>query len=81
MKINDLQLKVIKRLASGADGIILISLLEDLVQDLSDVRNIKEINDIEIRGRQLACNIIEEQVISRLKMKSGSDELLEDSFD
>lgn len=81
MKLNALQHKVLQRLRSGSDGVVLVSILEDVVKELSDVRNIKEVNEVEVKGRQLACTILEEQVISRLKMSSGSDELLEDSFE
>lgn len=79
--MTPLQQKVIDRIRNGSEGAVLASILEDLVRELSDVRNIKEINDVEIRGRQLACDIVEQQFIAILKIKGGNKDLVEDSFE
>lgn len=81
MKLNELQLKVINRLAGSSDGSVLITILESLVTELRDIRNLTDTTPDAIRGHLLAGNILEEELISRLKKTSTDNIIINDSFE
>lgn len=81
MKLNELQLKVINRLAGSSDGSVLITILESLVAELRDIRNLTDTTPDAIRGHLLAGNILEEELISRLKKTSTDNIIINDSFE
>lgn len=79
MQLTPLQFKVIDRIANSSDGAILASIFEDIISDISNIRNLHaNITTEEIRGRQIACTIIEDEIMARLKIKNKkTDESLE----
>lgn len=81
MKLNELQLKVITRLNGSSDGSVLVTILESLVRELRDIRNLTESTPEAIKGHLLAGNIIEEELINRLKKSSAGNIIINDSFD
>jgi hypothetical protein len=81
VKLNGTQHKVISRLAGSSDGVILVTILESLVTELRDIRNLKERTPQAIDANLLAGEIIEKELISRLnKSQIGSDQE-EDSYE
>ena len=57
-----------KALALSEHGRNLIEYLETLVRDVTDIRNIEEINEVEITARKRAAEIIEEELLNRLSL-------------
>lgn len=60
------QLEAIQRLSTGQDGALLISFYKEVIRYYADVRNLKDPSSEEVRARQLACLILEEELIGRL---------------
>jgi hypothetical protein len=81
VKLTELQRKVITRLANGSDGAVLVSILEAMRADLRDMGNLKEITKEEVTAHLLASDIIDIELISRLKIKSTDDITSNDEFE
>ena len=70
MQISNRQQEVLQRLANDSDGEVLKSFLVDVMRHYADVRNLVEPTKEGIMARQLACTILEEEIISRLSKKT-----------
>jgi len=66
------QQQLIQRMANDGEGTILVSLFEDIVTRYMDVRTLQEKTKEEILARELFCNIMETEVISRFKRKTDN---------
>jgi hypothetical protein len=80
MQISNLQQDVFTRISKTPDGKELIKFLKDLVASTSDVRKIVNITTEDVKGRQLACAIIEDEIISRFNSLSKS-EIIKEEFE
>lgn len=81
MQLTPIQFKVIDRLKGSSDGVILVTILEDMVKELRDIRNLTECTPDAVKGHLLAGNILETELIDRLKKTSTSNDIINDSFD
>lgn len=66
MKLTGQEEEAIKYLATVPEMKTLLEFYKKLVGYYSDVRRIDVITPEEIKGRQIACNIIETEIINRL---------------
>lgn len=80
MKLNEIQYKVINRLSGSSDGIVLVTILESMVKELRDIRNLTECTPDAIKGHLLAGNILETELIDRLKKTSINNDIINDEF-
>lgn len=72
IELTPIETTVFSSMANGVDGKILISFCQRLADTLVDIRNIPNENlDVEKRARSLAVNIIELNLINRLKTFRG----------
>lgn len=83
MQLSPLQFKVIERIANSSDGDILATILEDIIKEISDIRKLdsQAITVEEMRARQIACTLIENEIIQRLKIKRSKGEENLDSYE
>lgn len=81
MKLNELQHKVISRLAGSSDGAVLVTVLDGLITELRDIRNLQEKTPEAINAHLVACEIIEKELISRLKKSKSGETPKEDSYE
>lgn len=73
MQINKETQDVISRISKSSDGKYFVSFLKDLVSSTADVRKLLDITPEGVKGRQLACAIIEDEIISRFLTTSKGD--------
>lgn len=66
MNPTNKQQEAIKRLAASPDAELFISFYKDVIRFYADVRQLRETTQEEVRARQLACNILEEELVNRL---------------
>lgn len=76
MKLSDAQNNLIKRLSQTPDGDLLISLLEDLIINYSNMRLYKGLTLEQINARQMACDLLEEELIDRLIRARSNQEVI-----
>lgn len=83
MQLSPLQFKVIERIANSSDGDILATILEDIIKEISDIRKLdsQAITVEEMRARQIACTLIENEIIQRLNIKRSKGEENLDSYE
>lgn len=67
--------EAIKHIASLPETRQLLSFLKRLVAYHSDVRQIKDITTESIKGRQLACDIIDTEIINRLVRSQNTNKV------
>jgi hypothetical protein len=70
MQVNKDTLDALIRIGKSHDGKTLINFLKELVTSTSDVRKIINITTEDVKGRQLACSIIEDEILSRFATAS-----------
>lgn len=70
MQINNQQQDVFTRISKTPDGKELINFLRNLIASTGDVRKIVDISVESVKGRQLACSIIEDEILSRFTTTS-----------
>jgi len=79
MSPNKYQADALQRLAKSPDGEIIVSFYKDIISHYADVRQITSLTIEDIKARQLAANILEEEIIKRLQVlqnfnkKDGAD--------
>jgi len=79
MSPNKYQADALQRLAKSSDGAIIVSFYKDIISHYADVRQITSLTIEDIKARQLAANILEEEIIKRLQVlqnfnkKDGAD--------
>jgi hypothetical protein len=78
MQINKQTQDAIQRVSKTPDGKEFVRFLHSLVTSVSDVRKITNITTEDVKGRQLACAIIEDEIISRFLTTSNSDIIKEE---
>lgn len=69
------------RISQTSDGKEFIHFLRDLVSSTSDVRKIVNITTEDVKGRQLACSIIEDEIISRFLNTSSKSEINKEEYE
>jgi len=72
MKPTDKEEEAIKYLSSVPETKILLDFYRKLVSHYADVRKLVDITPDVVKGRQLACDIIETEIINRL-VRSQND--------
>ena len=60
------QQEALKRLAESHDSDIILSFYKDVIKHYADVRAMREVTIEELRARQLACDILEVELIARI---------------
>lgn len=70
MQISNQQQDVFTRISKTPDGKELIKFLRNLIAFTGDVRKIVDISIESVKGRQLACSIIEDEILSRFTITS-----------
>ena len=60
------QEEAIKHISQTMEGKLLVEFLKDILKKYADVRNITDMSMEGIKANQIACNIIEDEIISRL---------------
>ena len=79
---TEIQLAVIKRIATSADGFILINFYKDLIRWHADVRRIEVNPTIEdIKARQIVCDILEGELISRFTRGQPIDKPIIENYE
>ena len=68
-----LEQEAVKYIAKIPEGKIFTDWLQNIVREYADVRNIKELSIETIKGRQIACDIIETEIISRLTREKADN--------
>lgn len=63
-----------QRLSETNDGKILVGFLEKLILEAVDIRNITGNVETEKRGREVAVKLLEENIVTRLKIMNGTIE-------
>lgn len=82
MKATEVQLAVIKRVATSADGLILINFYKDLIRWHADVRRIQANPTLEdIKARQIVCDILEEELVSRFTRGQPNDKPIIENYE
>lgn len=72
MNLNEKEQKQFRDLAHSSYAPFLLNLIEKLVLELVDIRNIKGDNtDVERKGREVAVGILDRELVNRLKVLSG----------
>ncbi len=74
------QQQLISRMANDGEGAILADFFESVVTRYMDVRTLKNKTVEELLARELFCNIMETEVISRFKRKSGTRIINQNEF-
>lgn len=74
MQLNNKQKEAFERLSRSQDGQTFISFLNDLIDEQADIRKINTVTSEEVRGRQIACNILEVEVLSRFSSSKKEQE-------
>lgn len=81
MQINNRTIEAFHRVSRSDDGQHIIQFIKDLVTEQSDVRKITDMSVESIKGRQLACTIIEDEILSRFdKEKKKETIIINDEF-
>lgn len=75
MKLTDQEQEAIKYLSTVPEVRTLLDFYRRLVGYYSDVRRIDVITPELVKGRQLACDIIETEIISRLIRNKNSEKV------
>ena len=73
MQLTPKQTEVINRIANDSDGEVIVSFLKDLLANYSSIATIPKDSPnlaVEVGARQLLCNILESEVISRFSRKT-----------
>lgn len=76
MNITEIEKASLDHISKSADGRVLIDFLKRVAMQYADVRNIANPTIESIKGHQIACDIIENEIISRLS-RSTTDNKLE----
>lgn len=75
-------MEAIARLAKTGDCVHLITYLERIMQENADVRKLTNLSPEQIIGRQVALNIIDDQVVSVLKrLKNGQTQEIKEEYE
>lgn len=74
------QQQLISRMANDGEGAILADFFESVVNSYMDVRTLKNKTVEELLARELFCNIMETEVISRFKRKSDTRVINQNEF-
>lgn len=67
-------------MANDQDGKILVSFFNDITRYYADVRNLTDATNEEIKARQLLCDIIDIEVISRLN-KQVENKIIKEEYE
>lgn len=68
--------EAIDHIASTPEGALLVSFLESVVLKYADVRSIKDKTPEGYRGAELACDIIEQEIIQRISKKTDGEKFI-----
>lgn len=79
-KFTEQDNKLFSSLHGTQQGVLLIDYLERVNQHLSDIRNLKEINDVEIKAVRKTVDTISEMVIQRIKLVNKPADKQEDYY-
>lgn len=69
------QEEAINHIASTPEGKLLVEFLRSVVSKYADVRNIANPTVENVKGSQIACDILENEIISRLNRKQTDNKL------
>ena len=81
MQIKETTKDAIYRLSKTPDGKELIVFLKELVNHTGDVRRITQVTEADVKGRQLACAIIEDEIISRFTSSSSKTDIIKEQYE
>jgi hypothetical protein len=81
MQIDSKQQEIIQRIANDSDGKHLLAFFKNLASHLADVRTMTNVSAEEVKAKQLACSIIEDEIINRFKRKTSEEEENNDNYE
>lgn len=80
VSLNQQEQGMFHRLSETNDGKLLVGFLEKLIREAVDIRNIKGDAEAEKKGREVAVKLIEENIVNRIKILSGTIEAPDEDY-
>lgn len=71
MQAKEKHTSAINRISNTPDARYLIEFLNELVTHYADIRNLQVLTNEELKARQLACEIIQTEILDRFGKDTG----------
>lgn len=81
LQLNKQEQALFRHLQQSNDGKTLKGLIERLIREAVDIRNITGDVEAEKKGREVAVKLLEENFVERLKVGEGLDSVDIDNFE
>ncbi len=81
MQMTQQQEQAIKRIATSGDAGIIIDLYKNIISYYADVRQMTNVSPEEVRGRQIACDILQNEIINKLSVYNTPQQIINDNYD
>ena len=75
MKLTESEETTLKYLSTTAHSEVFIGILNKVLMQYADVRNLKDLSPEYIKATQLACDIIQQDIIKRLTLSNDTGKI------
>lgn len=81
MQAKEKHTSAINRISKTPDAKHLAEFLSELISHYADIRNLPVLTNEELKARQLACEIIQTEILNRLRMNNLSTEEITEEYE